>query len=88
MEPAAGHTKEKCRRMLSPLNLLKVYSCCFARAAQKVSSESSSSIIDKAIRNDKDPPFASTWMEPEGIMLSEVIENYQVIERCDVRLTP
>ena len=24
------------------------------------------------IRNDKYPPFASTWMELEGIMLSEV----------------
>ena len=25
-----------------------------------------------AIRNDKYPPFASTWMELEGILLSEV----------------
>ena len=25
-----------------------------------------------AIRNDKYPPFASMWMELEGIMLSEV----------------
>ena len=25
-----------------------------------------------AIRNDKYPPFASRWMELEGIMLSEV----------------
>ena len=25
-----------------------------------------------AIRNDKYPPFASTWMELEGVMLSEV----------------
>ena len=25
-----------------------------------------------AIRNDKYPPFASTWMELEGMMLSEV----------------
>ena len=25
-----------------------------------------------AIRNDKYPPFASTWMELKGIMLSEV----------------
>ena len=25
-----------------------------------------------AIRNDKYPPFASTWMDLEGIMLSEV----------------
>ena len=25
-----------------------------------------------AIRNDKYPPFASKWMELEGIMLSEV----------------
>ena len=25
-----------------------------------------------AISNDKYPPFASTWMELEGIMLSEV----------------
>ena len=25
-----------------------------------------------AIRHDKYPPFASTWMELEGIMLSEV----------------
>ena len=25
-----------------------------------------------AIRDDKYPPFASTWMELEGIMLSEV----------------
>ena len=25
-----------------------------------------------AIRNDKNPPFASKWMELEGIMLSEV----------------
>ena len=28
-----------------------------------------------AIRNDKYPPFASTWMELEGIMLSEVSES-------------
>ena len=27
-----------------------------------------------AIRNDKYPPFASTWMELEGIMLSEISE--------------
>ena len=26
---------------------------------------------NSAIRNDKYPPFASTWMELEGIMLSE-----------------
>ena len=25
-----------------------------------------------AIRNDKNPPFALTWMELEGIMLSEI----------------
>ena len=25
-----------------------------------------------AIRNDKYPPFASTWMDLEGIMLSEI----------------
>ena len=25
------------------------------------------------IRNDKYPPFASTWMELEGIMLSEAV---------------
>ena len=28
-----------------------------------------------AIRNDKDPPLASTWMELEGIMLSEVRQS-------------
>ena len=28
-----------------------------------------------AIRNDKYPPFASTWMELEGIMLSEVCQS-------------
>ena len=28
-----------------------------------------------AIRNDKYPPFAPTWMELEGIMLSEVSES-------------
>ena len=28
-----------------------------------------------AIRNDKHPPFASTWMELEGIMLSEVSQS-------------
>ena len=28
-----------------------------------------------AIRNDKYPPFASTWMELEGIMLNEVSES-------------
>ena len=28
-----------------------------------------------AIRNDKYPPFASTWMELEGIMLSEVRQS-------------
>ena len=28
-----------------------------------------------AIRNDKYPPFASLWMELEGIMLSEVSES-------------
>ena len=36
-----------------------------------------------AIRNDKYPPFASTWIEPEGIMLSEISQlekdkNYMV----------
>ena len=28
-----------------------------------------------AIRNDEYPPFASTWMELEGIMLSEVSQS-------------
>ena len=28
-----------------------------------------------AIRNNKYPPFASTWMELEGIMLSEVSQS-------------
>ena len=28
-----------------------------------------------AIRNDKYPPFASTWIELEGIMLSEVSQS-------------
>ena len=28
-----------------------------------------------AIRNDKYPPFASTWMELAGIMLSEVSQS-------------
>ena len=28
-----------------------------------------------AVRNDKYPPFASTWMELEGIMLSEVSQS-------------
>ena len=28
-----------------------------------------------AIRNDKYAPFASTWMELEGIMLSEVSQS-------------
>ena len=28
-----------------------------------------------AIRNDKHPPFASTWMELEGIILSEVSQS-------------
>ena len=28
-----------------------------------------------AIRNDKYPPFASTWMELEGIMLSEMSQS-------------
>ena len=28
-----------------------------------------------AIRNDKYPPFASTWMELEGITLSEVSQS-------------
>ena len=27
------------------------------------------------IRNDKYPPFASTWMELEGIMLSEISQS-------------
>ena len=30
-----------------------------------------------AIRNDRYPPFASTWMELEGIMLSEVSQSEQ-----------
>ena len=30
---------------------------------------------DSAIRNDKYPPFALTWMELEGIMLSEVSQS-------------
>ena len=28
-----------------------------------------------AIRNDKSPPFASTWMDLEGIMLSEISQS-------------
>ena len=28
-----------------------------------------------AIRNDKYPPFSSTWIELEGIMLSEVSQS-------------
>ena len=28
-----------------------------------------------AIRNDEYPPFASTWVELEGIMLSEVSQS-------------
>ena len=28
-----------------------------------------------AIRNDKYPPFALTWMELEGIMLSEISQS-------------
>ena len=28
-----------------------------------------------AIRNDKYPPFASMWIELEGIMLSEVTQS-------------
>ena len=28
-----------------------------------------------AIRNDKYPPFVSTWMELEGIILSEVSQS-------------
>ena len=31
--------------------------------------------IYSAIRNDKYPPFTSTWMELEGIMLSEVSQS-------------
>ena len=30
---------------------------------------------NSTIRNDKYPPFASTWMELEGIMLSEVSQS-------------
>lgn len=47
MEPATGHTKEKLRSVLSPPDLLKVYSCCFARETQGNSSNSLSSIINK-----------------------------------------
>lgn len=47
MEPTAGHTKEKFRTMLSPLNLFKMYSRCFARETQKYSSNALSSIINK-----------------------------------------
>ena len=36
-----------------------------------------------AIRNDKYPPFASTWMELEGILLSKINQsekdNYHMI---------
>ena len=36
-----------------------------------------------AIRNDKYPPFASTWMELEGIMMSEISQsekdNYHMV---------
>ena len=28
-----------------------------------------------SLRNDKYPPFASTWMEMEGIMLSEISQS-------------
>ena len=35
------------------------------------------------IRKDEYPPFATTWMEPEGIMLSEISQaeqgNYHVV---------
>ena len=36
-----------------------------------------------AIRKDEYPPFASTWVEPEGIMLSEISQaekdNYHMV---------
>ena len=39
-----------------------------------------------AIRNDKYPPFASTWMELEGIKLSEVSrlekDKYYIMPSC------
>ena len=35
-----------------------------------------------AIRNDKYPPFASMWMDLEGIMLSEISQS----ERTNIGL--
>ena len=36
-----------------------------------------------AIRKDENPPFASMWMEPEGILLSEISQaekdNYHMV---------
>ena len=42
-----------------------------------------------AIRKDKYPPFASTWMELEGIMLSEIShlekDNYHMVSLiCEI----
>ena len=31
--------------------------------------------IFSGIRNDKYPPFASTWMDLEGMMLSEISQS-------------
>ena len=41
-----------------------------------------------AIRNDRYPPFASTWMELEGITLSEISQsekdNYTILLVCGI----
>ena len=44
-------------------------------------------IMEYAIRNDKyPPPFASTWMELEGITLSEVSQSEKDIQYMVIHL--
>ena len=45
-----------------------------------------------AIRNDKYPPFALTWMELEGVMLSEVSQSekdkhYSLIHLGNIKIS-
>ena len=67
-----------CAVILTFDSVLKIGKCPEGNRCCRESSQipaqllASPNCIYSAIRNDEYPPFASTWMELEGIMLSEV----------------
>ena len=68
-------TKDQCQKLVTDIFFpAKMYWREFRSSRSGVSSPESERphLYYSAIRNDKYPPFASMWMELEGIMLSEV----------------